>query len=90
MFYSIVVKYDNNYLNQFGANHNQPKSWINAARKNFDSFPLGAQLVCADELTKAAEGQMSRIASPMRGIKTPEHEIDLIQSRLKRRKEMLK
>ncbi len=110
----------------------RPISWIDAARKDFDSFPAGAQLNFADALTKAAEGSLSRIAKPMhglgsgvfeialpyvgnayrvvyavqiagsvwvihafqkkstRGIKTPKHEIDLIKTRLKRLKEMLK
>ncbi len=109
----------------------RPISWIKAARKDFEKFPLKAQELCFDALTAAAEGGMSELAKPLRGlgsavfevalpfrgdafrviyvvqfgdrlwvvhafqkkstqgIKTPKHEIDLIQSRLKRLKEML-
>jgi phage-related protein len=55
----------------------RPISWIEAARKEFDSFPAGAQLICADALTKAAEGSMSRTAKPMHGMGSGVFEIAL-------------
>lgn len=109
----------------------RPISWIKAARKEFEKFPVEAQSICLTALTVAAEGGKADIAKPIsglgsgvleialpfrgdayrvvyalqlgsevwvvhafqkkstRGIKTPKHEIDLIQERLKRLKEML-
>ena len=109
----------------------RPISWIKAARKEFEKFPIEAQSICLTALTVAAEGGKPDIAKPIlglgsgvweialpfrgdafrvvyalqlgsevwvvhafqkkaaQGIKTPKHEIDLIQERLKRLKEML-
>jgi phage-related protein len=109
----------------------RPISWIKAARKNFERFPLEAQSVCLAALTIAAEGGKADIAKPLKGlgsgvleialpwrgdafrvvyavqigdeiwvlhafqkkstqgIKTPQHEIELIENRLKRLKEFL-
>ena len=110
----------------------RPISWVSAARKEFDSFPEGAQAICLTALTIAAEGGKAEIAKPLKGlgsgmmeialpyrgnafrvvyavqigaelwvvhafqkkstqgIKTPKHEIDLIEARVKRLKEMLR
>ena len=110
----------------------RPISWVSAARKEFDSFPEGAQAICLTALTVAAEGGKADIAKPLKGlgsgmmeialpyrgnafrvvyavqigaelwvvhafqkkstqgIKTPKHEIDLIEARVKRLKEMLR
>jgi phage-related protein len=110
----------------------RPISWIKAARKDFEKFPVEAQDICFAALTDAAEGGKSESAKPLlgfgtavfeialpyrgnafrvvyavrladaiwvvhafqkkstQGIKTPRHEIDLIQDRLKRLKEMLR
>ena len=110
----------------------RPISWVSAARKEFDSFPEGAQAICLTALTIAAEGGKADIAKPLKGlgsgmmeialpyrgnafrvvyavqigaelwvvhafqkkstqgIKTPKREIDLIQARVKRLKEMLR
>ncbi|HEY5330782.1 MAG TPA: type II toxin-antitoxin system RelE/ParE family toxin [Acidobacteriaceae bacterium] len=110
----------------------RPISWIKAARKDFEKFPMEAQDICLDALTDAAEGGKSEIAKPLlglgsavfeialpyrgdafrvvyavrladaiwvvhafqkkstQGIKTPRHEMDLMQDRLKRLKEMLR
>ena len=43
-------------------------SWINAARKDFESFPEGAQSICLAALTIAAEGGKADIAKPMHGL----------------------
>lgn len=109
----------------------RPISWVKAARKDFEKFPLEAQSVCWRALTIAAEGGKADIVKPLlglgsavfevalpfrgnafrvvyavqlgddiwvvhafqkkstQGIKTPKHEIDLIQDRLKRLKEAL-
>lgn len=110
----------------------RPISWVSAARKEFDSFPEGAQAICLTALTIAAEGGKADIAKPLKGlgsgmmeialpyrgnafrvvyavqigaelwvvhafqkkstqgIKTPKHDIDLIEARVKRLKEMLR
>lgn len=109
----------------------RPISWVKAARKEFEKFPLEAQSVCLNALTIAAEGGKADIVKPLlglgsavfeialpfrgdafrvvyavqlgediwvvhafqkkstQGIKTPKHEIELIQDRLKRLKEAL-
>jgi phage-related protein len=109
----------------------RPISWIKAARKDFERFPLEAQSVCLAALTIAAEGGKADIAKPFKGlgsgileialpwhgnafrvvyavqirdevwvlhafqkkstqrIKTPQHEVELIENRLKRLKELL-
>lgn len=109
----------------------RPISWVKAARKEFESFPMPAQLECWAALTIAAEGGKAEIAKPLhglgsgvleialphrgdayrvvyalqlgdaiwvvhafqkkstQGIKTPKHDIDLIEERLKRLKEAL-
>ena len=110
----------------------RPISWVSAARKEFDSFPEGAQAICLTALTIAAEGGKADIAKPLKGlgsgmmeialpyrgnafrvvyavqigaelwvvhafqkkstqgVKTPKHEIGLIEARVKRLKEMLR
>lgn len=107
-------------------------SWIKAARKDFERFPLDAQDICLTALTIAAEGGKADIAKPFiglgagvfeialpfrgnafrvvyavqiaeaiwvlhafqkkstKGIKTPKPDIDLVESRLRALKEMLR
>lgn len=107
----------------------RPISWVSAARKEFESFPKGAQTICLTALTIAADGGKADIAKPLKGfgsgvmeialpyrgnafrmiyavqvgaelwvvhafqkkstqgIKTPQHEIDLIKARIKQLKE---
>lgn len=107
-------------------------SWIKAARKDFEKFPLEAQDICLTALTVAAEGGKADLAKPISGlgsgvfeialphrgnayrvvyavqiadaiwvvhafqkksktgIKTPKPEIDLVESRLKILKEVLR
>ena len=109
----------------------RPISWVKAARKEFEKFPVQAQTECWAALTVAAEGGKADIVKPLtglgsgvfevalayrgdafrvvygvqigddlwivhafqkkstQGIKTPQHEIDLIEERLKRLKEAL-
>lgn len=43
-------------------------SWIAAARKEFDTFPSGAQGICLAALTIAAEGGKADIAKPFKGL----------------------
>lgn len=42
--------------------------WIRAARKDFQDFPIGAQLAMARALTVVAEGGHPDIAKPMTGL----------------------
>ena len=107
-------------------------SWIKAARKEFEKFPLGARREIEIALTLAAEGRKADTAKPVKGLgsgvfevalayrsdayrvvyavqigeaiwvvhafqkksktglKTPKVEIDVIRTRLKRLKEMLR
>jgi len=109
----------------------RPISWVKAARKEFEKFPVAAQALCWAALTVAAEGGKADIVKPLtglgsgvfeialphrgdafrvvyavqigddlwvvhafqkkstQGIKTPQHEVDLIEERLKRLKEAL-
>jgi len=46
----------------------RPISWIKAALKEFEKFPEGAQAVCLNALTIAAEGGKADIAKPMHGF----------------------
>ena len=45
----------------------RPISWIKAARKDFEKFPLEAQTTCLHALTMAAEGGKADIAKPLKG-----------------------
>jgi hypothetical protein len=44
------------------ARKTRPISWIKAALKEFEAFPLGAKTICLAALTIAAEGGKSDIA----------------------------
>jgi phage-related protein len=55
----------------------RPVSWINAALKDFKSFPAGAQSVCLTALTIAADGGKADIAKPMHGMGSGVFEIAL-------------
>ena len=46
----------------------RPISWLKAARKEFEGFPVGAQEICWAALTVAAEGGKADIAKPMTGM----------------------
>ena len=55
----------------------RPVSWINAARKAFESFPEGAQSICLAALTIAADGGKADVAKPMKGMGSGVFEIAL-------------
>jgi phage-related protein len=55
----------------------RPISWVSAARKEFDSFPDGAQAICLTALTIAAEGGKADIAKPLKGLGSGMMEIAL-------------
>lgn len=55
----------------------RPVSWLKAARKEFEDFPVGAQEVCLAALTIAAEGSKADIAKPMTGMGAGVFEIAL-------------
>ena len=46
----------------------RPISWIKAARKDFEGFPLGARQDMARALTIVAEGGHPDIAKPLTGL----------------------
>ena len=52
-------------------------SWIKAARKEFEKFPLDAQEICFSALTIAAEGGKAEIAKPLVGLGSGVFEIAL-------------
>jgi phage-related protein len=43
-------------------------SWVKAARKDFETFPAGAQTETLRALTIAAEGRMADISKPLKGL----------------------
>jgi phage-related protein len=55
----------------------RPISWIKAARKEFDRFPVDAQNICLSALTIAAEGGKADIAKPLMGLGSGVFEIAL-------------
>lgn len=55
----------------------RPISWVAAAKKRFDDFPLEAQDRIADALTAAAEGSKDDSAKPMKGMGSGVFEIAL-------------
>lgn len=52
-------------------------SWLKAARKDFEAFPLDVQSDMLDALTVAAEGGMSGKAKPFKGVEGGVFEIAL-------------
>lgn len=55
----------------------RPVSWLKAARKEFEDFPVDAREVCLAALTIAAEGSKADIAKPMTGMGSGVFEIAL-------------
>jgi phage-related protein len=55
----------------------RPISWIKAARKDFEDFPVGAQIEMGRALTILAEGRMPDIAKPLVGLGTGVMELAL-------------
>jgi len=55
----------------------RPVSWVRAALKEFETFPVGARLASLAALTIAAESGKADIAKPMHGIGSGVFEIAL-------------
>ena len=55
----------------------RPISWIKAARKDFEKFPVDAQDICLAALTIAAEDGKADIAKPFKGYGAGVFEIAL-------------
>jgi phage-related protein len=55
----------------------RPVSWVNAALKEFDSFPEDAQSVFLTALTIAADGGKADIAKPLHGFGSGVFEVAL-------------
>ena len=55
----------------------RPISWIKAARKDFEKFPLETKSICLTALTMAAEGSKADIAKPLHGMGSGVFEIAL-------------
>jgi phage-related protein len=55
----------------------RPISWIKAARRDFEKFPIQAQKICLAALTIAAEDGKADTAKPLRGIESGVFEIAL-------------
>lgn len=55
----------------------RPISWIKAARKDFEKFPVEAQTTCLTALTIAAENGKADIAKPLTGLGSGVFEIAL-------------
>lgn len=59
--------------------HTRPISWVAAAHRAFDRFPVEARDTIIDALTVAAEGGMARIVKPMKGLGSGIYEVALAQ-----------
>lgn len=46
----------------------RPISWIKAARKDFERFPVEAQSICLTALTIAADGGKADLVKPLKGL----------------------
>lgn len=55
----------------------RPISWIKAARKDFEKFPVEAQTICLTALTIAAENGKADIAKPLKSLGSGVFEIAL-------------
>jgi phage-related protein len=55
----------------------RPISWIKAARKDFEKFPVEVQTICLTALTIAAENGKADIAKPLKGLGSGVFEIAL-------------
>jgi phage-related protein len=55
----------------------RPISWIRAARKDFEKFPIEAQSICLTALTIGAENGKADIAKPLKGLGSGVFEIAL-------------
>ena len=55
----------------------RPISWLKAARRDFEKFPLGAQIEILRALVVAAEGGKADIAKPMKGLGSGVYEVAL-------------
>jgi len=55
----------------------RPISWIEAARKDFEKFPVEAQTICLTALTIAAENGKADIAKLLKGLGSGIFEIAL-------------
>ena len=55
----------------------RPISWIKAALREFEDFPIGARIEIARALDVAAEGGKADIAKPMKGLGSGVFEVAL-------------
>jgi|SRR5882724_1025092 len=55
----------------------RPVSWFRAARKDLETFPEAARVICLTALTIAAEGGKADIAKPLHGLGSGVFEIAL-------------
>ena len=53
-------------------------AWIKSAKKEFEKFPVPAQMIIARALTIAAEGGMADISKPMKGLGSGVFEVALL------------
>lgn len=78
-----VVRYDNMPLGYSYSGQRElmrktrPVSWIRAALKDFETFPVLARTICLRALTIAAEGGKADIAKPLHGLGSGVFEIVL-------------
>jgi phage-related protein len=56
----------------------RPISWVKAARRQFEKFPLGARERILQALVVAAEGRTAGIAKPMTGLGAGVYEVALL------------
>lgn len=73
----LSLTYVGNFANILLMRDSRPISWLKAARKEFEEFPLAAQEQINLALTVAAEGGMAGIAKPFKGAGSGVFEVAL-------------
>jgi phage-related protein len=64
----MALQSGDKFVNMSPMRNSRPISWIKAARRDFEAFPLDVRNEMFDALTLAAEGEMSGKAKPFKGV----------------------
>ena len=64
----MALQSGDKFVDMASMRNSRPISWIKAARKDFEAFPLDVRNEMFDALTLAAEGEMSGKAKPFKGV----------------------
>jgi phage-related protein len=64
----MALQSGDKFVDMASMRNSRPISWIKAARRDFEAFPLDVRNEMFDALTLAAEGEMSGKAKPFKGV----------------------